>query len=430
MLSGLRISRYKSGDENHIASLLIECFGTFASFGMNREIWMKYQEIDPGFNISNAFVAKFKDEIIGHIQVINRNLKLGGSTYVKFASISNVCVLPDYRREGVAIELLNQIHSQIMDPDLHLTSLLVQPNSGAWSLYSKLGYMDVYLLEDITCGLEEIRQMIKPHDSPNKITIRNYLSGDESYMLNIYNSSSSPLVGIQKRDLDYWRRRYVSVLTYDGFFYEPFDPDKVLIAEEDGAVCGYCFLSITKDKGYIREIFATPGKEYAVASLVAAALDKFASRSIREVVFLSMLAPLYQIFKDIIDNSKCKISPHDLFMVKILDLLGLIRSLEQEICERLKYHHPITIGLRIGDKPLALKVEANRIVFGTNLGNCDTIFSMKEETFLKLLFGAVSVDEIICEDKIDIMPNNDYSKTIFRSLFPRKSFYLSQGDVW
>jgi predicted GNAT family N-acyltransferase len=397
---------------------------------MNKEKWLKYQEIDPGFNIFDAFVGEFENKIIGYVQVVYRNLKLGESKFVKCASIGNVCTLPEYRHRGVAMELLNQVHHQIMDSDFPLAALLVQPGSAAWSLYSKQGYKDVYLLEDVSCNPKEMGQMIKPQSDSRNIKIRSYLSGDESYLLDIYISSTCSLVGAQKRDLDYWKRRYVSVLTYDGFFYEHFDPEKVLIAVENGEVCGYCFLSILKGKGYIREIFSLPGKEYVIDYLIAKALEKFASKGVGEVVFLSMLASLYPTFRIIVESNVAHISPHDQLMSKIISLSALIRSLESEILERLKDLCPLNIGLIIDSSSLAIEIKQDGIALDSRLEGCNPIFSMSEESFLKLLFGAASADAVIDDVSTVIVPNDEYSKTIFRSLFPRKSFYLSPGDVW
>jgi hypothetical protein len=329
------------------------------------------------------------------------------------------------------MELLDHVRNQIADSCFLLSALLTKPKSVAWSLYNKLGYKDVYLLEDIALNLEEIVKVTKPLDLEDcRLVVRNYVYGDEKYMLNIYNAIGDSVVGYQKRDLDYWIRRYVSVMTYDGFFYEPFDPDKILIAEENGVVYGYCFLRIAEDRGYIREIFSKPGEEYAITSLLATALEKFASKGVQEVVFFSMLGSLYPIFKNIINSNKSKIVPHDLFMVKIIDHSGLIKSLEPEILERLKDYNGLTIGLRIGNRSLAFGVEPDRIDLEADFENSDATFSMEEEPFLKLLFGAAFSDEIIEKGRVSIDPDNEYSRTIFRLLFPKKSFYLSPGDMW
>jgi ribosomal protein S18 acetylase RimI-like enzyme len=424
------ISRYESGGENHIANLLTECFETFSSFGMNGEKWLEYQIIDPGLNLFAAFVAKFNDKTIGHVQIVFRNLKLGDSIFLRLACIGNVCVLPEYRQKDVARELLDHVHNQVSNMGLCLAALLVQPGSRAWSLYKKQGYRDVYLLEDVTGELGIIMRMVRMHIESNRGTVRDYIIGDEKKMLEIYNSACTSLVGIQKRDLDYWKRRYVSVLTYDGFFYEPFDPEKVLVAEENATICGYCFISIHNGKGYIREIFSLPGKEYVIDYLMERALEKFASRNVREVVFLSMIASLHPSFRKIEKSNTVRITPHDQLMIKIISLSALIKSLELEILARLKDLIPLKIGLRIDGNLLVLKVEPERIALNSNFEGCNSIFSMNEESFLKLLFGAASADAIIDDASTVIIPCNEYSKTIFRSLFPRKSFYLSPGDFW
>lgn len=413
-----------------IANLLTACFQTFSAFGMDGEKWLRYLDIDPGLKLLNAIIARCGSEAIGHIQLVCRDLKIGDDNFIRVACIGNVCVHPEYRKRNVARDLLNHVYHQISGMNLPLAALLVQPGSHAWSLYSKQGYKDVYLLEDVTCELQEIKKMVPSLDESRGIAVRDYMSGDEEALLQIYNFASNSLVGIQKRDLDYWRRRYISVLTYDGFFYEPFDPEKVLVAEDNGLICGYCFLSIQNGKGYIREIFSRAEDEEIIDHLAANAMEKFASRGVRDVVFLNMLASLHPTFGRIAKSEKARISPHDQLMMKIISLPGLINSLKQEILERLKEYIPFNIELKINGCSLVLKLGSDQIILESSADNCDFVISIEEEAFLKLIFGAVSADSVIDDATASIIPLDERHKTIFRKLFPKKSFYLSPGDVW
>ena len=430
MLLDLKVMQYEKGDEEGIASLLTEGFNTFASFGMDGEKWLNYQQIDPGFDLNGAFVAKFEEKITGHVQLMYRDLKIGKSTFIRVGGIGNVCVLPEYRHSGIATTILNQVHTHIKRMGLPLAALLVQYESNAWSLYKKLGYHDVYLIEDVICELEELKQMVKVSESSDNITIRKYVKGDEKKLLEIYNSSTVSLAGIQRRDIAYWKKRYISVSTYDGFFYESFNPDNILIAEGDNTICGYCVLNTFGEKGYIREFFVSLGREDVVNTLITAAIERLCSIGAKEVVFLNLLGLIYETFRNIAKCGNVKISPHDQFMVKIMDLYTLMRAMGHVILEKLKDVQPISLLFKVGEKQISVVVELDKIIFKERVKKYDMCFMLDEESFLKLLFGAISADELMESEKIVISPNNEESRKILRLIFPKKTFHICIGDVW
>lgn len=430
MALDLEVMRYEKGDEEAIATLLTDSFNTFASFGMDGEKWLNYQQIDPGFDLNGAFVAKFEEKITGHVQLVYRNLKIGESTFISVAGIGNVCVLPEYRHSGIATTILNQVHTYIKEMDLSLAALLVQYESNAWLLYKKLGYHDVYHIEDVICELEELKQMTKMSEGSDNITIRKYVKGDEKKLLEVYNSSMVALAGIQRRDIAYWKKRYIAVLTYDGFFYESFNPDNILIAEEDNTICGYCVLNTFGEKGYIREFFVSPGREDVVNPLITAAIERLCSIGAKEMVFLNSLGTLYETFRNIAECGNVKISPHDQFMVKIMDFSTLMRAMEHTILEKVKDVQPISLLFKVGEKQISVVIEVDKIIFKERFKKYNMCFMLDEESFLKLLFGAISTDELMESGKIVISPNNEQNRKILRLIFPKKTFHICIGDVW
>ena len=57
--------------------------------------------------------------------------------------ISNVAVLPEYRRKGIAKALLNALYERVKPNASFITLEVRESNLGAIALYSELGYKNV-----------------------------------------------------------------------------------------------------------------------------------------------------------------------------------------------------------------------------------------------------------------------------------------------
>ena len=427
----LRIRHYKDGDETEIANVLTKSFDTFRIFGMDGGKWLKYQEIDSGFHLHNAIVIESDNTIVGHAQIIYRDLKIGESTFVRVGGVGNICVLPEYRKKGIATIIMNYVHQYAKNLELPISALLVQEKSGAQSLYKKLGYNNILTLNDVCCDTEELKQKTGKSLRSNT-TIKPYHSGDEIGMLEVYHRSGRCLSGIQKRDIEYWRRRYTSVFTYNGFFYESFDPNNVLIARENNTICGYCFVNCIGKTGYIPEFFVLPEREYIIPNLMNLSVNRLSFLGADNVCFLDMLPLKYELFKNIIERIEFRISPHDQFMAKIINLYALMKGLEPEISERLrkKIQSRKVLRLSVNGQEITIMINNGMQLCKERFEKYDITYTFDEECFLKLLFGIISVDKAINGKNVVVSPDSDTSIKILKLIFPKKNFYMCIGDVW
>ncbi|KAF5416606.1 MAG: hypothetical protein C5S48_02515 [Candidatus Methanogaster sp.] len=426
-----RIRHYKDGDEKEIANMLTKSFDTFRIFDMDGDKWLKYQEIDSGFYLHNAIIIESDDTIVGHAQIICRDLKIGESTFVRVGGVGNICVLSEYRKKGIATMIMNYVHQCAKNLELPISALLVQEKSGAQSLYKKLGYNNILTLNDICCDTEELKQKTDKSLRSN-ITIKPYRSGDEVGMLEVYHQSGRCLSGIQKRDIEYWRRRYTSVFTYNGFFYESFDPNNVLIARKNNTICGYSFVNCVGKTGYIREFFVLPEQEDSIPNLVNSSVNRLSSLGVNNVCFLDVIALKYEIFKNIIGHIEVRISPHDQFMARIIDLYTLMKGLEPEISERLrkKIQSGKVLQLSVNEQEITIIINNGMQLCKERFEKYDITYTFDEECFLKLLFGVISVDKAMNEKNVSVSPNSNTSIKILELMFPKKNFCMCIGDVW
>lgn len=85
--------------------------------------------------LSLWLVAQENGMVIGYV---------GSQTVLGEADIMNVAVAPDFRRRGVARELLTQLQQRLAPQQVHSLTLEVRvSNASAISMYSGLGFVQV-----------------------------------------------------------------------------------------------------------------------------------------------------------------------------------------------------------------------------------------------------------------------------------------------
>lgn len=119
------IRRMDKGDTKQLAELDKICFAV---------PWSEQSFIDETDNeLANYIVAIIDNTVVGYV---------GYWKVVDEGHITNIAVNPDYRREGIASELLSQIIKAAYDEKLYLLTLEVRKsNTAAKKLYEKFGFL-------------------------------------------------------------------------------------------------------------------------------------------------------------------------------------------------------------------------------------------------------------------------------------------------
>ena len=122
--------RYEQMNENHIsqiAKLETVCFS---------DPWSEKSIASELENpLSMWLVAVDGETVVGYI---------GSQAVMGEADIMNVAVSPDYRRQGIAAELINRLVDALAERGNHSLALEVrESNQAAISLYQKLGFAQV-----------------------------------------------------------------------------------------------------------------------------------------------------------------------------------------------------------------------------------------------------------------------------------------------
>ncbi|WP_304329584.1 GNAT family N-acetyltransferase [Candidatus Culexarchaeum yellowstonense] len=88
----VKFRRYKSGDDEGIVELMKTCFRTFNSWKLSVMDWIEY-EGDDGFSKENVLVAEIDGEIVGHVQLMHRRIRIRKSI-MECGGITNVSTRP------------------------------------------------------------------------------------------------------------------------------------------------------------------------------------------------------------------------------------------------------------------------------------------------------------------------------------------------
>lgn len=119
------IREIKKGDTKQLAELDKICFAV---------PWSEQSFIDETENELASYRVAVKDgDVIGYV---------GYWKVVDEGHITNIAVVPEYRRSGIASELLSQIIKAAYDEKLYLLTLEVRKsNIAAQKLYEKFGFV-------------------------------------------------------------------------------------------------------------------------------------------------------------------------------------------------------------------------------------------------------------------------------------------------
>lgn len=416
------------GDEGRIADLLNACFTTFSNYGMTGSRWLAYERFQPGFRVDGALLAVMEDKIVGHVQIVLRHIRMGKYSTIRVGGIANVCTLPEYRGRGIATALLEEAHKRMRLKGIPVAGLLTEPSNAAMRVYHNVGYDKV---GSVTKFVSEFDRVIKSFCSTSNVRTRNYREGDEHALLPIYDEITANLTGTVKRDLEYWRRRYREVFAYNGFFYEDFSSENVLVADGAEGPSGYCFNHILNDVGYITELVVGEPFGQNTIALFDATLKRFRLRGARSLaLFGPNGTPMMESLRRSIGVTLTE-SEVEALMFKVLDPQSTLEALRPDISMNamlIRAELDITLELVLNGESIFLGIRGQHVAVGKQpLGQKAMKIVTTSFGFLNLLFGSLSADELYRDGQMHCKSD---SLNLLVKLFPNRTRYLFPGDFW
>lgn len=441
MSSDITYRRYKPGDEGGIVSTMNACFDTFRDFGLNKDTWLAYEAIDDGFEKENALVAEHAGKVVGHVQIIRRNVKIGDATFVPMGGIANVSTIPEMRGRGISTTLITHAVDLCRRNGIPLSGLFTGYGSVAHRVYRRVGFGNTILCPNMLVGTgDEIRKVKEVCNEASGPRIRNYESRDENEMANVYRDWCGGFTGVTKSSAVYWKRKMVDVSSSDTFFYEEFDPKEVLVALEDGEITAYAYITLWKTKqqpfkpadvASVREIVFRPGHMALLMKLVDAVMDTLISEDIK---VCEVFAPDDQTYPLIFKSFKKIVRDQGVYMVHIPLMEKLLQQLRRDLENRLDKTPAIASNMTLlfdtpyGDTTLGVQGGEVKVV---ETEPSATIF-FDEDTFTRMLFGIETLSELMRGDAVRIHTSEPIGKvtSVIESLFPKRTWFTCPIDHW
>lgn len=433
--------RYSPGDEEGIVKVMNEAFSTFKNFGLTPEIWKSYAKIDEGFKLENALVAELEHKIVGHVQLVERDLKVGVHTFVKNGGIANVCTLPEARGKGISTGLMKLAVEISKENGYPMSTLFTGYGGVAHRVYRNVGYADTYFPPYLVGSVEEMKLLQERTKEVEGVKIRELKDGDEEKLLDIYELSSMYYTGIVKRNEKYWRKKLTERSSTHSFFFEKFDPYEVIIAEEDGEVTGYSYLTFWKRKerpfqpvenGSIREIVFKPGHYRTFLKLVNESINRMLLEGVKT---LNLSVPFDQDYLTLFDDFKVFVT-EGIFMTNITNMNLLINSMKEEFEDRLSSDvegvaSNVSFKLRTLYGSVPIKVKGGEVKIGEEKSN-EVEVEINYHSFTRMIFGIETFSDIMTNKKAKVKGAENIQQIIntLDIMFPQMVWHIWPVDHW
>lgn len=433
---GLTFRMYKEGDEEGIVGLLRNVFETYNKWGITREDWLLYDRIDYGFDRNMAFVAEDDGRIVGHVQVVFRDIKMDEDTYVRNGGIANVSTLPEYRGRGIATRLLKEALGYFENAGVVISSLFTGYRGNAHRIYRRLGYSDTYFKSTFFGKREEaggLAERLRNGGDVELGEISREVLGD---LAKVYNEWSKGWIGACRRPLSYWANKVLERSFYHTFFFDHDEAFIKLYARKDGYIVGYVIAAVggrmrkgglPEEEGSILELVGID--KPSMSALLRGALERLLDEGVKNI---SVHAPPEPPYNELLRGFKV-FGGEGVYMDRIVDFGGLLKRLENELSRRLEeggFSADARVLLRTPYGDSLLVVEGDRVSVEGG-GAADNMVELDRDSTCRLVYGLASFRGLISEGRIRSIKLEDGNLIeVLQTLFPRKKFHIWLIDHW
>ncbi len=413
------IRTYAPGDEERVADLLRECFGTYRNYGLDGSKWLEYTRLNAGFRLEGAYLLEVGGRLVSHVQVVEKRLRTAAGT-LAVAGIANVATHPDFRGRGYATRLLARAMEDYRARGFPLTALFTGFASGPQRIYRRLGYVDVcvhiYWSAPIDDALQRAQRV-------PWVEVREAEERDVDGVSRLYEAVGDRYTGWPVRARGEWVEKLVRRTAYHGFFYVGREPGNFVVAEEGGEPLGYAVLlriPWEPEAVGIAEIVAEPGRGDAMLALYSYAVSRAAALGARVVrTYAPPTAEYRRAFRAFQPSSG------GVFMSEVLDLRGLLAEAAR--------------GVRWAGEPLAVEFayrgqRATLRLSGEGCSLADgephATVDLDPTTFNRLLFGHAEPVELLLNSTVRSGVRLGRVLEALEALFRPRPFHVWPVDQW
>jgi predicted N-acetyltransferase YhbS len=418
-----RIVPARPGDHHAIHCLLVSILRRPSSSEFQAQLE------DPFYEPTDRLVVKRGEQVVAHSRVWNREMHFG-DRILPISTLSDLAVLPEYRNEDCASELLRAAERSMLAGGAKMAFLSTQdPEFFAARGWVRCGRHSHSIAgaRDILSRLQE--RQASPHDplSPpdEPLNIRMWRHVEQAALMRLYAECTRDAFGPLVRSEAYWRW-LISRRAYDRIYIAINGPDKLELDDTLTPIVGYAVMR----EGQILELVTTPDHSDAAEQLLARACGDSIEQDLHYVrLDAAPDFPLHDTFAAA-GGRRCnsEVDNNEVMMTKLFDPLGFLEDSFAEIHRRAKAAGlalPFDFGLLIDDERLAISVRQRSVkLLPGKLGRSYLECGVGE--FTQLLLGHLDIEAAVELEAIRASTRTAIDAA--RVLFPRLPIWRPAFD--
>jgi len=412
---------YKPGDEDRIASLLRECFGTFRDYGLDGNKWLEYPRLNEGFKLEGAYLLEVDGALVSHVQVVEKRLRTAAGL-LETASIANVATHPSWRGRGYASKLLGKAMEDYRAKGFPLTALFTGYASDPQRIYRRLGYVDVCTDRTWAAPLDDAKRAAQ---RARWIEVREAKEKDLDRLVSLYEAAGERYTGWPPRPRSEWVEKLLKRTAYHTVFYVERAPGNFVVAEEGGEVLGYAVtggMPWNPREFVILELVAAPGRGDALAALFSQAVARAEEAGARVLRAAVPPEPPYAKLLRVFQPQ----GGGGVFMSEVLNFKALALRAAEKTAKRLA--EPVALELVYRGEAAAVRVGGGEA--GPHEGGAHARVELDPTAFNRLLFGHCSALELLLSSTMkSSIPLRRVLEAV-EAMFEPKPLHIWPVDHW
>jgi predicted acetyltransferase len=413
----VRVIGSGAGDHAAIHQLLLSVFHAPSHDGFHASL------DDPFYEPRNRLLVKRGEQIVSHVHLTERTAYFGGRQ-LPVAHLAWLVTLPEFRGLGYGSQLLRAA-------DLAMTeggAVLGLLSTRSPRFFRQTGWAVCGRHSLARAGSRELLAQLSaaglpPSDRP--LNIRPWRQVELPALMSLYERNQAQAFGAYQRSEAYWRW-LVSRKGFDQIYVAFEGPDRWELDQSGAPIVGYV---VTQDDR-ILELMADPVHPSAAEQLLARACGDAIERDCHSI---SLHAPPGHRFFELFEKAagavyRGEVHQGEVFMAKLLDPLGFLRSLCGELHARADaagLERPCELGISLDGEKCRLIISRRSVKFARGkLGRSYLRLSSPE--FTRLVLGHLDVAEAAACGRV--RASTRYALEMASALFPRLPLWRSPLD--
>lgn len=418
-----RIVSARAGDHHDLHALLVSVLHQPSSAEFHAQL------DDPFYEPSDRLLVKRNHQIVGHARIANREMHFGGAP-IPISTLSDLVVLPEYRSEGCATELVTAAEESIVANGSRMAFLRTrQPE-----FFAQLGWTIGVRHSYSTAGARDILSRLQQRETPAynplapdvvPLNIRMWRHVELAALTRLYSQRAQNSFGSLSRSDAYWQW-LVSRRAYDSIYVAIEGPDKLELNDALTPIVGYAVMR----EGRIVELVTAPHHEDAAAQLLSRACGDAIEHDLHYVrLDAKPDEPLHGVLAQAGGCHCCDETDNgEVTMVKLFDPIQLLIDSLDLLHQRAKAAElslPCDLGLMIAGQRYVISIRQRTVkLLQEKLGR--SYLECELTDLMKLLLGHLDVAEAADAGKISA--STRVATETASVLFPQLPFWRPAFD--